>query len=259
MKNIKQKLSAFIAIILLALFMTACGENTYAELNDLQAQNEKLQKRLDELENEKNNTVAPVAEVDMTEIITEPVTTTERPVTEITEPPTTTEKLTEVPTTTEEPTTEKSIKSDWEFSFYVDQFKQPTDEGFIFNVSAGVFSNSATTNSDLIVSFTVDDSDVTITLYEYGRSVVKNSSTRNSVKYDMIMRTPDNIKHNLTGTMYTNGDRIFIDDKYKENVINALSGDGIISFYIENTDRRTTNYLFDITASNFADKYQLLK
>ena len=248
MKNITQKLFLFIAIILFALFITACGGNTYAEPNDLQAQNEELQKRIEELENEKNHTAAPVCEVETIDFMTEPETTTEIP----------TEAPTEPPTTTEEPTpepTEPPKAGDWVIRYYVDEFKQPTNEGYVHNnhYFEGIFSNSATTDSELKVVFLVDKENLCIQLYEYGKYMVKTSLSR---KYDIIIKSPNDNKYNLTGTLYN--DRIKIDDKYKSDVITALSENENVTFYIVQSEQRTTNYLFDVPTSNFAYAYQSL-
>lgn len=58
----------------------------------------------------------------------------------------------------------------WKTSYYVDDFGEPTKEGFVGAVCEGVFSNSATTNSDLGVKFLIDESSIRIQLYEYARN-----------------------------------------------------------------------------------------
>ena len=84
MKNITQKLSLFLAIILFVLFMTACGGNNSV------SQSESL---YEQFENIINHTAAPVVEIELTEIITKAETTTEFPTEESAEPPFTTEEL----------------------------------------------------------------------------------------------------------------------------------------------------------------------
>ena len=146
----------------------------------------------------------------------------------------------------------------WEVLFYVDDFKQPTTNAYVSGFFSGTFSNSATTNSDLRTRILVDSTDVTIMLYEYSRSMVKNSSSRNLEFYDITMRTGDDNRTSITGYIPTEGDRIFIVDANREDVINALSGDGDVDFYIVNTDRATTKYLFTAATANFADAVQSL-
>lgn len=62
----------------------------------------------------------------------------------------------------------------WQIGAYTDEFGQKTNEKFLFLEGAGVFSNSATTNSRLLAAIYVDSDDVvSILLVEYGSSIVK--------------------------------------------------------------------------------------
>lgn len=149
----------------------------------------------------------------------------------------------------------------WSVNYYVDDFQQPTDEWYITTAQqfSGTFSNSATTNSNLLVQMAADqfegETRIAFFLWEYGRNQVKNSSERNVDEYDITMRTPDGTDHNLTGTLYCGGDRIFIDDAYVDEVLTAMQGEGAVSFYVVQSDRTTTSYLFSIDTDNFASVY----
>ena len=142
--------------------------------------------------------------------------------------------------------------------YYVDEFDQPTKDGYVWNYNyiTGKFSNSATTDSLLYVQVLVDKDDITIFLYEYGRNLVKNSSSRYVEDYDITMKTADGTKYNLKGTIYCGGDRLFINEKYESTVLNALKSGDTVSFYIVQSDRTTTTYLFSVNSSNFAEKYE---
>ena len=147
----------------------------------------------------------------------------------------------------------------WGVDYYVDNFNQPTDEWFITNANyyfEGTFNNSATVDSLLLVQAAYDlNNYITFFLYEYGSSLVVNSSNMYYEEYDITMRTPDGVDHPLTGKMYTGGDRIYIDDAYTDEVLTALRGEGDIMFYIVNSDRTVENYLVTIPASNFGELY----
>lgn len=56
--------------------------------------------------------------------------------------------------------------------------------------------------------------------------------------------------------MYCGGDRIFVDDAYKADIIAELKAGNNIHFYIEKADRTTTQYLFKVDATGFADVYE---
>lgn len=105
----------------------------------------------------------------------------------------------------------------------------------------------------------VDEKNATIFLYEYGDDEVKNWSSY-SRKYKITMRTSDGKDNYLTGTMYSEGDRVYIDDKYRSIVLDALSKkeNSSVSFFIEQNDFMST-YLFDIPTGNFAEQYNSLK
>lgn len=157
-----------------------------------------------------------------------------------------------------------SLGSFWDFGYFVDDFDQPTDEVYITNKRdlSGTFSNSATTDSKVSVAFMVYEYDsqleIAVILYEYGRNPVVNTSERNVVEYDILMRAGDGSTHEITGTMYQGGDRIFIDWDCHQTVLDALSGSGDVAFRITQSDRTTTSYLFTVEASNFANTYEEL-
>lgn len=147
----------------------------------------------------------------------------------------------------------------WYSDHYVDDFNQPiTDQWYIANAVdfEGSFSNSATTDSKLSVQVVFDyNNDISFFLYEYGNKLVKNASESYVDEYTITMRTPDGTDHNLTGTIYCGGDRLFIDTDYIDEVLTALKGEGDVMFHIVNTDRTVESYLITVSTSNFADEY----
>lgn len=147
----------------------------------------------------------------------------------------------------------------WYSDHYVDEFNQPvTDQWYITNAIdfEGTFSNSATTDSKLSVQVAFDyNNDISFFLYEYGKKLVKNVSEIYVEEYNITMRTPDGTDHNLTGTIYCGGDRLFIDTDYIDEVLAALKGEGDIMFRLENAERTVKNYLITVPTSNFAEEY----
>ena len=139
----------------------------------------------------------------------------------------------------------------------MDEFDQPTTDGYVATsvYISGTFSNSATTDSLLYVQVLADEEDIAFFLYEYGRNLVKNSSSYYVDDYKITMKTADGTKHNLTGTIYCGGDRLMIDNKYKSLVFDALKSGEIVSFYLVEEDYTTSTYLFSVNTSNFAEEY----
>ena len=148
------------------------------------------------------------------------------------------------------------IDTIWRISYYVDEFGIPGEKAYITNSKeiVGRFNNSATTNSKLKVSILFDSTIISFKLYEYGQSLVKNSSTRNNDTYKIIMLDSQNQKITFEGTMSTNSDRISVSyfsfGKGYAEILRALLQNGPISFYIEKKDRPTTNYTFTIPSNN---------
>ena len=91
----------------------------------------------------------------------------------------------------EQKSNDKGSLGGWEINYFVDDFGDPTSNGYITTDKYifGKFSNSATTNSELKVNFLIDIDNVSIKLYEYGgRTEVKGSIS--PIDYKLL------IKHN---------------------------------------------------------------
>lgn len=155
------------------------------------------------------------------------------------------------------PKEEEEKEDYWSVGYYRDEFNMPTEEAFIKNTKQinGRFSNSATTDSPLKVFVTVDESDISIFLYEYNDNLVKNYSTLEPMKYKMRMMTVDGTQTDLIGTMYCGGDRIYIDEKYKQSVFNALRGEGLIKFFAVKQDLVISTYSFSVRPENFQELF----
>lgn len=135
----------------------------------------------------------------------------------------------------------------WQLKYYVDEFKLPTDEAYIttFLPIEGTFCNSAVDDAPLNVSIVIDEDSFAFVLYEYGDNKVKNSYSK-QVSYNIIMLDDARNKTNLNGTMNSGSDRIYL-DAFSAFVVNeALINNSTLSFYIEEEDVPSTNYLFTI-------------
>lgn len=148
----------------------------------------------------------------------------------------------------------------WEINYYVDEFQRPTDKAYISNKTrfTGTFSNSATTNSRLSIRIAAEKDYIAILLYEYGSNLVKNSSSKYVDEYDVTIRTPDGKKTTFSGGINPGGNRIVFSVKDMKSVLNILKSNQEIDFYIVESDRPTTSYLFTVEQSNFAELYNKL-
>lgn len=140
----------------------------------------------------------------------------------------------------------------WRLSYYVDEFGLPGDTPYLQNLEyfVGTFNNSATSKSRLNVKMLIDKLGVSIKLYEYGSSLVKNSSTRETDFYKITMLDPNKNKIPLQGYIEKNSDRIKFFYYDEPTILDALMKNDSISFYIVKEDRPTTNYTFTIPSGN---------
>jgi len=150
-------------------------------------------------------------------------------------------------------------ESDWILKHYVDEFGDDTNEKYVSYVGLGTFSNTATTDSDLIVYVMVDREDVSIKLLEYGNSLVNNSYSH-GIRYDIITKDESGNKFPCSGYMNAeNGDRIYLSDNTKGHFLNHMkTSSEDLRFHIVESDRPSTYYDFTISPSNFKEIYEQL-
>lgn len=118
----------------------------------------------------------------------------------------------------EEPTQETAKPEDlgiWAEKFFVDSFKEPTDEKYITTKTmiSGTFSNSAATDKQLNVKLLISgtkEPTVALELYKYGDSKVKNSGTQKD-PYTVSIRDDAGKTHYFTFYMPKKGERLYID------------------------------------------------
>ena len=138
----------------------------------------------------------------------------------------------------------------WEVKYFVDDFGDFTDSGYISASLEGKFSNSATTNSDLGVRFIITKQSVAIKLYEYNRN--HPVSGKISEKEYTIL-----VKHNgaklpqMSGENYS--DRIVMMSIYSEHLIKLFKGGGSFIFVIKQREGSASEYKFKLKdTSGFA-------
>lgn len=133
----------------------------------------------------------------------------------------------------------------WFVSFYVDEFGEPTKQGYIGSSKIfGVFSNSATENSDLAVDLLISSSsNISIQLFEYaGRNPVKDGVEHGykiRVKQDTIPPVQ------FYATNYS--DRLTLNKNDSKRLNDMLLKGGNFKFSIvEDSDYSNSKYSFEI-------------
>jgi len=138
---------------------------------------------------------------------------------------------------------ERNDKGIWNVKHYVDEFGEATKEGYIQANIKGSFSNSATNNSKLNITFLITDSnDLDFQLYEYaGNNPVKSYG---SDKYNVSIKDQEGKVHKLVATNYS--DRLSFGKKHSKILHNIFLKGGLVKFSLYDINTPSSKYRFDI-------------
>ena len=140
----------------------------------------------------------------------------------------------------------------WDVSYYVDEFGSPTKESYIRNSDyiEGVFSNTATQDSKLNVTFLINSaSDFNLKLFEYARNnPVKGYSSQT---YTVRVKDKDGKRYTFNATNYT--DRLGFGSGDSRQLHRIFMKGGLIQFAITEDHTPTTEYKFDIHNADLYD------
>ena len=138
---------------------------------------------------------------------------------------------------------------DWEISNYVDEFQEKTDEKYIKQTVLGTFSNSATTNSDLLAHILIDKDNIRLRLQEYGSNYAKDDE---SIRFRI--KSGDSLVTELRMWVNRDGYVEFLsyDKKMQDSLKNILLRGGEVKFsgVIDHYGKSTYHFTFN------ADKFQ---
>lgn len=158
------------------------------------------------------------------------------------------------------PTVEPTKAPVWEIKSFVDEFNRPTGEEYITNSEPieGIFSNSATSNSKLLVKIIVGKDYLYFNLYEYGRSpavdVVDDT-------YFITILPPSDEKIDFSPAEFlylSAGSSMSTINKFPI-ILDILGQKGSVSFHFRNSKRSSNTYTFTIDdTSNFSEVYSML-
>ena len=137
----------------------------------------------------------------------------------------------------------------WELGYYVDDFGEKTEKGYIFTQIFGNFSNSATTNSDLKIHFIIDENNIRIQLFEYAR----NHPVKGEGEIKFKVKDKNDEVHEIHASNGRNGyTEIYSFDDKKLREILMLGGK--VQFIGQTTGRGTPSiYNFTIQNANWLE------
>jgi hypothetical protein len=156
--------------------------------------------------------------------------------------------------------TTTNLKGDfgmWKIEYYVDNFGDKTSEGYITNsdIISGHFSNTATSNSNLGVSFLINDKEnIAIMLFEYmqsnpvkddGMYIITIKETNNQTWKLWAFNHSDRLVLSDSGFYDETGNKL-LEKSHALKLWNILTSGGEIKFHIQKSDRSTSTYNFTI-------------
>lgn len=139
----------------------------------------------------------------------------------------------------------------WSLATYTDSFGDDTNEHFLFLVGKGTFSNTATTNSELSATLSIDTNSISIGLFEYNSMLAKDDDIcKIKVKYPNGVTSDWVIQNNYSG-------RISLSNKQRQEFKEMAKEEGEISFSISKGRYTFSSYKFkfDLTGYNEALKH----
>ena len=131
----------------------------------------------------------------------------------------------------------------WEIAYFVDDFGEPTKDGYIRTEIKGTFSNDWTQNSKLRVRFIIESAEIIyIKLYEEYDSSPKVLYDKTS--YRVLVKDSKEEVHTLQA--YHNHDKLFFPSVESKKLYNILLQGGTIKFNIVSSDLLSSKYNFTI-------------
>lgn len=144
----------------------------------------------------------------------------------------------------------------WELKRYSDSFGEETNDKYLVLMGDGVFSNSATSNSDLKVVFFIDGESFSFRLFEYGSSPVKDDDSA------YVTRIKDNEGNIHDFRLYNSGQSGQIGAYGKETydeIVDILKKGGDITVLMSYNDYGQSDYRFKLNVDGFENAIKLVK
>ena len=147
----------------------------------------------------------------------------------------------------------------WELKYYRDEFGEYGNNSYLVLTGTGVFSNSATTNSEMSAILFVDKSSISLRLVEYRSSVVKDDDFFNlKVKSSDGNITQFELYNTTDGYMYFT-DSNYLGQRYT-NMLNILKNEGTIRCSgIMSNKYSSSSYTFSFNIDGFNEAISYVK
>ena len=140
---------------------------------------------------------------------------------------------------------------DWDYGYFVDEFDDPTDTGYLRIITYGKFSNVATEGSDLRVHMLLSEDDFSnprFTLYEYNRSNPLKGSYTSKIGYWCGIKDASGEVDSTNLYLYWGRDYLIFDsnDESKEKFLELIKSESSVKFSCFEKLSPSTKYRFDL-------------
>lgn len=145
----------------------------------------------------------------------------------------------------------------WELRAYQDEFGEKGSQKYLLLMGSGVFSNSATTNSNMTAILFIDKDDFAFKLVEYDSSVAKND---HSFTY-RIKDSDGEVFEMILYNSESSGQMSSWSSEYMEKMEEILSKGGVITVAVRERNAYSTpdTYLFKLNVDGYAKAKTFLK
>lgn len=147
----------------------------------------------------------------------------------------------------------------WEIKYYKNEFGEYSDNSYLVLTGTGVFSNSATTNSDMSAILFVDKESVSLRLIEYRSSVVKDDDS-----FDLKIKDTAGeiisfkLYNTKSGYIYFTNSSYF--GKNYDKIINILNKEGVIRCSgVMYDSYSSSSYTFSFNLSGYGEAIKYVK
>lgn len=138
--------------------------------------------------------------------------------------------------------------SEWKLNYFIDEFGEKTDEGYILHTCDGEFSNSATTDSRLTVKIIVTPEQIRFDTFEYGSQKMKGEDL-----LEYRAKLPDDTEIRFSTWDDEEGFNTVSSSDFV-NVMELFKNHDRIRFAARTTNRYTVStyrFIYDGNASDF--------
>ena len=146
----------------------------------------------------------------------------------------------------------------WKLKNYSDDFGEPTENKYLVLMGDGVFSNSATSNSQLRVVFFIDGDSFSFRLFEYGSSPVKDDDR----VYTTRVKDSEGVVHDFrlwnSGQSGQIGPMSLSSEDYNK-MLDILKKGGEIIVTMKYSSYSDSDYRFKLDVDGFANAIKYVK